>query len=208
VHDKAAELGADSARIRVLPHGVERTGAARDPASPLPERFVLYVGRLSEEKGVHALPALAMRIQPIPLLVAGGGPLEEWLRRRDAGNLRLLGHLAEDALAAVRERARVVIVPSLFPETFGYAVAEAQLDARAVVASRIGALGELIAHEVTGLLVPPGDGVALADATNRALADPAARAWGEAAQARAQTAFAPAAHAHGLVRIYEEAVRA
>lgn len=208
VRDKAAELGADAARLRVLPHGVERAAAAPARAIDLPERFVLYAGRLSEEKGVRALPALASSIRPIPLLVAGGGPLEDVLRRADAGNLRLLGHLAEDALAAVRERASVVVVPSLFPETFGYAVAEAQLEARPVVASRIGALGELVTHEVTGLLVPPGDAAALAEAVGRALADPAASGWGEAAQARARTAFAPAAHAHGLVRIYEEAVRA
>lgn len=208
VRDKAAELGADAARIRVLPHGVERTAAAPAPAGDLPGRFVLYAGRLSEEKGVRALPALASSIRPIPLLVAGGGPLEDWLRRADAGNLRLLGHLSEDALGAIRERASVVVVPSLFPETFGYAVAEAQLEARPVVASRIGALGELVTHETTGLLVPPGDAAALAGATARALADPAASGWGAAAQAHARTAFAPAAHAHGLVRIYEEATRA
>ena len=208
VRDKATDLGADAARIRVLPHGVERAVTATGPASALPERFVLYAGRLSEEKGVHALPAVANAIRPIPLLVAGGGPLAEWLGRRDDGNLNLLGHLAEDALAAVRERARVVLVPSRFPETFGYAVAEAQLDARAVVASHIGALSELITHEVTGLLVPPGDVPALVEATRRAFGDPAAKGWGEAAQRHAHTAFAPAVHAHGLVRIYEEAVRA
>jgi glycosyltransferase involved in cell wall biosynthesis len=208
VREKAAELGADAARIRVLPHGVERAVAVTGPASALPEHYVLYAGRLSEEKGVYGLPAVAKAIQPIPLLVAGGGPLAAWLNHRDDGNLKSLGHLAEDALAAVRERARVVLVPSLFPETFGYAVAEAQLDARAVVASHIGALSELVTHEVTGLLVPPGDVPALVEATQRALGDPAAKGWGEAAQRRALTAFAPAVHAHGLVRIYEEAVRA
>jgi glycosyltransferase involved in cell wall biosynthesis len=208
VREKAAELGADAARIRVLPHGVERAVAVTGPASALPEPYVLYAGRLSEEKGVYGLPAVAKAIQPIPLLVAGGGPLAAWLNHRDDGNLKSLGHLAEDALAAVRERARVVLVPSLFPETFGYAVAEAQLDARAVVASHIGALSELVTHEVTGLLVPPGDVPALVEATQRALGDPAAKGWGEAAQRRALTAFAPAVHAHGLVRIYEEAVRA
>jgi glycosyltransferase involved in cell wall biosynthesis len=208
VRAKAVELGADAARLRVLWHGVEPVATAPEPANALPERFVLYAGRLSEEKGVRVLPALAAAIQPVPLLVAGGGPLEEWLRHSPAGNLRLLGHLPEDALAAARERASVVIVPSLFPETFGYAVAEAQLDARAVVASRIGALAELVTHEVTGLLVPPGDAAALAVATKRALADPAAKGWGEAAQARARSAFAPAAHVQGLVHIYEEALRA
>jgi glycosyltransferase involved in cell wall biosynthesis len=208
VRAKVTELGADAARLRVLSHGVEPAAATPATTTALPERFALYAGRLSEEKGVRALPALALAIEPVPLLVAGGGPLEDELGRSAAGNLRLLGHLRDSALATVRARASVVIVPSLFPETFGYAVAEAQLDGRAVVASRIGALTELVTHEVTGLLVPPGDAAALAGATKRALSDAAARGWGEAAQARARSAFAPAAHVQGLVRLYEEAMRA
>lgn len=206
VHDKAAELGADSARVRVLPHGMEPAAVEPGAVPALPPRFVLFAGRLSEEKGVHALPELARGIAPVPLLIAGAGPLEPWLRAHATG-ATLLGHLSAGALAAVRSRSSVVVVPSLFPETFGYAVAEAQLDARAVVAANIGALAELVEPEVTGLLVPPRDAVALAAATRRALADPAAARWGEAAQARARERFAPAAHLRGLLHIYEEAMR-
>jgi len=108
----------------------------------------------------------------------------------------------------VRARAAAVVVPSLFPETFGYAVAEAQLDARPVIASRIGALTELVEHEVTGLLVPPGDDAALVAATRNALAEPErARRWGEAARERARAAFAPEVHTRGLVAVYEEALQ-
>ena len=230
VRDKAIELGADAARMRVLVHGVEalpvsepawvgsshmsRQAEPQPPASAapdLPERFALYAGRLSEEKGVRLLPALAREIAPVPLVVAGGGPLAAWLAEcpeaePGSGTLRLLGHLDAVTLAQVRARAAVVLVPSLFPETFGYAVAEAQMDARPVVASRIGALTELVEHEVTGLLVTPGDGVALAQATKRVLAGPAAARWGEAARARAQAAFAPDAHTRGLRALYEEAM--
>jgi glycosyltransferase involved in cell wall biosynthesis len=208
VRDKAAELGADAARIRVLAHGVERAEGAPRPDAPPTDRFALYAGRLSEEKGVLALAAVARAIAPVPLRVAGGGPLETWLRDRPVANLELLGHLEDEPLAALRERASVVLVPSLFPETFGYAVAEAQLDARVVVASRIGALGELVEHEATWLLVPPGDTSALVAAAQRALADPTAARWGEAARTRARAAFAPAAHVQGLLGIYEEAMRA
>jgi len=202
--DKAVSLGADAARVRLLPHGVERPEAAAAPAS-LPPRFVCFSGRLSEEKGVRLLPALARAIAPVPLLIAGGGPLEGWLREQAAPTMRLLGHLASAELAAVRSRAAVVLVPSQFPETFGYVVAEAQLEGRVVVASTIGALTESVEHESTGLLVPPGDPRALAEATRRALEDPAAQAWGEAARARATALFTPAAHVRGLVAVYEEA---
>ena len=208
VRDKAVELGADAARIRVLAHGVEQAGAAAGAhARGLPASYVLYAGRLSEEKGVRLLPLLARTIAPAPVVVAGGGPLAEWLAFAGDG-VRLLGHLEGAEFAGVRARAAVVVVPSLFPETFGYAVAEAQLDARAVVASRIGALTELVADGATGWLVPPGDGAALAAAVQRALADPAEAARrGEAARARATEAFSPAAHTRGLTAIYEEAIR-
>ena len=205
--DKAISLGADAARVRLLPHGVERPEAAPVP-KPLPPRFAFYAGRLSDEKGVRLLPALARAIAPVPLLVAGGGPLEGWLREQGAPTLRLFGHLATAELAAVRSRATAVLVPSRFPETFGYVVAEAQLEGRVVVASTIGALTELVEHEATGLLVPPGDPRALAEATRRALEDPAAARWGEAARARATALFTPATHARGLAALYEEALGA
>jgi len=204
VRDKVVTLGADAARIRLLAHGVEASPHAGPPADA-PERYVLYAGRLVEEKGVRALPAVARAIAPVPLVVAGTGPLEGWLRAQGVGSLRSLGHLEGATLAGWRSRAAVVLVPSLFPETFGYAVAEAQLDARVVVASDVGALPELIEHESSGLLVPRGDTPSLAAAVRRALAEPAAVAWGERARARAEARFAPGAHTQALVAVYDEA---
>jgi glycosyltransferase involved in cell wall biosynthesis len=97
-------------------------------------------------------------------------------------------------------------VPSLFYETYGYAVAEALLDARPVVASRIGALPELVEHERTGLLAAPGDGAEFAALTKRALDDAAAPRWGEAGRARVREAGDPRRHLEGLIAIYREAM--
>jgi glycosyltransferase involved in cell wall biosynthesis len=206
VREKVVHLGADPARVQVLLHGVEPAAtAATQPG--LPERFVLYAGRLSEEKGVRLLPALSRAIAPVPLFIAGGGPLEPWLRERTSATFRLLGHLASDVLAAVRSRATAVVVPSLFPETFGYAVAEAQLEGRVVVASRIGALEELVEQEVTGLLVTPGNETSLIAATRRVLMDRAAPGWGVAAREQAARTLSPATHTTGLVAAYEAAIR-
>jgi glycosyltransferase involved in cell wall biosynthesis len=203
----AMSLGARADAVRVLAHGVEAPAAAGPRPAELPERYVLFMARLSVEKGVHALPRIAARIAPVPLLVTGGGPLAGWLAAQRVPNLVMLGHVQLDRLDELRAHAAVVVSPSLFPEMFGYSVAEALLDARPVVASRIGALPELVEHEVTGLLAPPGDDAAFAEATRRALDDPAAARWGEAGRERVRRIGDVNAHVRGLLAIYEEARR-
>lgn len=206
VYDKARSFGLDDALLRVLSHGVEAPHGTPAPPAGTPERYVFFAGRLSAEKGVRLLPAIAKAVAPVPLLVAGEGPLAGWLHEQRVANVHLLGHLPDAALAALRARAAVVVAPSLFVEHFGYSVAEALLDARPVVAARIGALPELVEHEVTGLLCVPGDGAAFGAAVQRALADPAARAWGEAGCDRVRRVGDPRAHLEELLGIYREAL--
>ena len=133
--------------------------------------------------------------------------MEAWLRgqARSLPNLELRGHLEGPAFAAALESAAAIIVPSLFYETFCYAAAEALASARPVVASRIGAIPELVEHESTGLLAPPGDAHAFAEAVARAVADPAAAGWGRAGRDRVLALGAPADHVAGLTAIYREA---
>jgi len=213
VHDLARTFGVPEARLRLLHHGVE-AGAMPAPsaaASPsvtlpdLPERFALFAGRLALEKGVRLLPAAAAAIAPVPLLVAGEGPLGAWLDQQRVTNLRRLGHLDDAVIPAVRGRASAVLVPSLFYEHFGYSAAEALLDARPVVAAAIGALPELVTHESTGLLAEPDDAAGLGRALARALNDPAARGWAEAGRAHVRAIGDPGKHLERLLAIYAEA---
>jgi glycosyltransferase involved in cell wall biosynthesis len=210
VFDKALEWGLSPESLRVLQHGVEQATADRDEIA-IPDRpYVLFAGRLSVEKGVALLPALAAGLGTTPLLVAGDGPLRRKLEEaaRGATDLRVLGHLSDAALARLRAHAAVVVVPSLFYEHFCYAAAEALLDRRPVVASRIGAIPELIEHEVTGLLAPPGDAGALVAAVKRALEDPAAAAWGAAGEDRVRRVANPERHVDALLSIYRETMAA
>ena len=216
VMEKAVTHGVARETLRLLPHGVEAGGAPggapggtmRGATSPrVPDTpFVFFSGRLSVEKGVRLLPAIAMRLAPTPLLVAGDGPLAVWLEGQAAStpNLRLLGHVDDATLSTLRAAAAVVVVPSLFYEHFCYAVAEALLDRRPVVASAIGAIPELVEHEVTGLLVPPGDAHALAEAARRALTEPAAPGWARAGHDRVAAQGDPRRHLDDLVGIYRE----
>jgi glycosyltransferase involved in cell wall biosynthesis len=186
--------------------------SSRAGASASPDRFsspyVLFSGRLSVEKGVNLLPEIARAIQPTKLIVAGEGPLRANLETaaKDIPTLRVLGHLEDDELAAYRRQAAAVLVPSLFYEHFCYAVAEALLDERPVVAARIGAIPELIEHEVTGQLATPGDAPALANALRRAIDDAAAKRWAAHGAERVRRVADPAKHIEGLLAIYREAM--
>lgn len=216
VVEKAAEWGVPRASLRLLLHGVETQGhrdAASDagawPATlPRGGPFVLYAGRLSVEKGALLLPEIARRIPEIPLVVVGDGPPRAALEAAARGipSLRVLGYVSDATLSALRSGAGAVLVPSLFYEHFCYAAAEALADGRVVVASRIGAIPELVEHETTGLLATPGDAEAAAAALRRAISDPAAARWAEAGRERVRTVGDPARHLEGLLAIYREAM--
>ena len=225
VRDKAIEFGVAAPALRVLAHGVEPALPADEPREVTPAEepaleppriaadpspYVLFAGRLSIEKGVALLPAIARAIAPTRLVVAGEGPLGSMLAaaRHGIPTMSRVGHLDDADLAATRRSAAAVIVPSLFYEHFCYAAAEALLDERPVVAARIGAIPELIEHEVTGQLCVPGDANALAAALRRAIDDAAARRWASVGAERVRERSNPAKHLAGLTAIYREAIGA
>ena len=85
---------------------------------------------------------------------------------------------------------------------------EALAAAKPVIASDIGGLPEMVADEVEGLLVPPGDVTALGRAMRRLLDDAeSAVALGQAGREKARTVYAPDAHVAGLERTYAQAMR-
>jgi glycosyltransferase involved in cell wall biosynthesis len=101
-------------------------------------------------------------------------------------------------------RSMLALVPSMVAETFGIVALEAMLMGRPVIASRIGGLPDLVVNGATGLLVPPGDAMALRQAIQRLLADAALRErLGRAGRARARL-FTASAVLPRLEAIYRE----
>jgi len=159
--DAARKLGARD--VRVIGSGVELPTSVGEEAKP-PE--VLYAGRLSREKGI--LDLLAAADNGMKLTIAGDGPLREQVPGA-------LGFVPHEELGPLYDRAAVVAVPS-HREGFGVVCAEAMAHGRPVVAGAVGGLLDLVVHEQTGLLVPPGDIGALRTALNRLLGDEEFRA--------------------------------
>jgi glycosyltransferase involved in cell wall biosynthesis len=186
----ARELGARE--VRVIPSGVEIPEVVVDPDEP---PHVLYVGRLSEEKGVLELLEASAGI---PCVVVGDGPLRE--RVPDA-----VGFVPPAQLGAYYGRAAVVVCPSR-REGYGVAAREAMAHGRPVVATAVGGLLDAVEDGVTGLLVRPRDPVALRAALERLLADPELRRrLGGAARERAGR-FSWTAATEATIAAYRDAL--
>ena len=153
--EDAQALGARE--VRVVPSGVHLPSSVGEPAEP---PHVLYVGRLSEEKGVTEL---LQATRDIPRVIVGDGPLRD--RVPDA-----VGFVPPRDLGPYYERSAVVACPS-HREGYGVVAREAMAYGRPVVAAAVGGLVDAVDDGVTGLLVPPRDPAALRAALEMLLAD-------------------------------------
>ena len=185
--DDARALGARD--VRVIPSGVYMPDSVGAPEEP---PHVLYVGRLSDEKGIRELAEAAAAL---PLVVVGDGPLHALLPQT-------VGFIPHDEVGAYYERASIVVVPSR-REGYGVAAHEAMAYGRPVVATAVGGMLDAIEDGVTGLLVPPRDPAALRAALERLLADEGLRtSLGSAAREQARTSFMWGRATEAMVSIY------
>ena len=205
VKKKFAEWGRNVFRFEVLPHFIDATRYQPEYA---PGAEIAYVGRLSEEKGIGVLIAAMEKIPDIRLKVIGEGPMEKQLKDfcelAELKNVRFLGKLRHADTMDEIGRSRFVVVPSLFYEPFGYLPIEAACMGKTVIASRVGGLPEIVKDNETGVLVPPGDAKALAEAISKLAADePSIRAYGRAAREAVESRFRPEDYYNKLMEIYE-----
>lgn len=186
-------------RVTVIPNFLEP-----DPGVAGGHRGgIVYVGRLSVEKGINPMLAAA-KTAPGVLRVAGTGPLHPLVERAAAeGDVTALGPLSGDAVSGELGSAVALIVPSLWFEGFPMVVLEAYALGTPVIASRIGSLAEIVEDGITGLLVEPNDPDALAQAMRWAIAHPARmRDLGAAARERYEGGYRGARHLELLLEAY------
>jgi len=171
---------------------------------------LLFVGRLTAQKGVeHLLRAVAAMKTRTELDVVGDGTNRETLERFAAElgiseRIRWLGQLSQNELPRLYQRATAVIVPSV-DEGLGLVAVEALLCETPVVAFDSGGLRDVIQHEKTGLLVPPGDHAALAKAIDDLLArNGRGTDLGRAGRLYALSTFAPESAARRYRGIYRK----
>jgi glycosyltransferase involved in cell wall biosynthesis len=176
--DLLARFDLDERRVHVVPHQVFAYDAAPAPAAP--ERpCVLFFGALRPNKGIDVLlQAMAGLSDEITVRVAGRGEprIEEQLRRAAAADPRL--HVEIDHVPIARKvelfrQASVVVLPYTSFASQSGVLHDAYAQGRSVIVTDVGALGETVREDATGLVVPPGDAAALREAIELLLSDPA-----------------------------------
>ena len=173
--DLHVQMGIPAERINVLPHFYEV-----DPARFIGEvgRDVLFVGRLSKEKGVEQLLDAWKRTErgEAKLLLAGDGPekaaLENKIAAEKISGVEFLGFVAKEDQAAMWKRAAFSVVPSIWQEPLGLVVFEAWERGRSVVVSDAGGLADSVEGGVDGFKVPMRDAEAWAVAMGKLLREP------------------------------------
>jgi glycosyltransferase involved in cell wall biosynthesis len=213
--DVAAEFDGFGASLRLIPHGVD---LSRFTPAPLPDPVplrLLAVGRFVDKKGFEVLiDALAGLNASWTLCVVGDGRGRERLERAVAAHgladkVSFIGHLTHEALPRAYAAAHAVVVPSITDASgdrdgLPNVVLEAMASARAVIASEIAAIPSAVGPNETGILVPPGDALALRGALHRIAADHALRRrLGLAGRALVERRFALTSCTARLLRCLE-----
>jgi alpha-maltose-1-phosphate synthase len=215
----------ERSRVTVIYNGIDTTEYKPDPGTDVLERYgvdpsqpsVVFVGRITRQKGVAQLLDAALRFDPnAQLVLCAGAPdtpeiaaeIEAKVDRVQAerGNVIWLRQmLPKPEVIQLLSHATVFVCPSIY-EPLGIVNLEAMACEAAVVASAVGGIPEVVEDGVTGYLVPLGDAFPdrFAARVNELVADPErARRMGEAGRARAVDRFSWSAVAAETVALYE-----
>jgi alpha-maltose-1-phosphate synthase len=219
------EIAAD--RVLVIRNGIDTVEYAPDPDTSVlvkhgidPTRpYVIFVGRITRQKGVPVLLRAAAALDPAAQLVLCAGAadtpalaeevssLVAGLQATRSGVIWIPEMLPKPSVIQLLTHALMFVCPSVY-EPLGIVNLEAMACSTAVVASRVGGIPEVVAEGATGLLVPPDDPAALADAMNALLRNPGrADAMGRAGRLRAVDEFSWDAVAVQTAALYAEVAR-
>jgi len=212
-----ADRGLPIGRLQVVRNGVDTDLFRPAENWPADGGYILFVGRLVEQKGVEyllrAYSYVRDKFPDVRLKIVGDGEFKDWLERLCenlmlSSHIEFLGWLQNDELPPLYKDARLVVVPSVF-EPFGMVALEAFGCKRPVVASRVGGLKEIVQNNSSGFLAEPKDHLDLAQWLMTLLADSGMQhKMGEAGLARiSQEGYTWPAVAEQFIELYEEMKR-
>lgn len=174
--------------------------------------YALFIGRVSPEKGAHTLLRAWRQLPKTHVLrMVGDGPsrkrLESEAKVDGLSNVEFMGRLPHEQAIDVIKGARFVIFPSELYETFGLGIAEAFACGVPAIASRLGAMQEIVQEGHTGFLFQPGDSDDLARTVARAWSEPEhTRRLGVQARSEYEMKYTAAVNYRQLFEIYQQVI--
>jgi glycosyltransferase involved in cell wall biosynthesis len=205
----AAMAGIEPRRVAYVPNFLTDAELCSRPAEGPREPAFLYAGRLEATKGVRQLLDAFARVEgPAALRVAGAGLLEGEVRAAAARDPRIahLGRIDRAEVLRELERARAVVLPSIWEDNGPLAILEAQARGAALVVSDRGGPPEFVRDGESGLVVPAEDVGALAGALQRLADDPElACRFGERGRRDVEAEHTAGRHYERLLSVYSQA---
>lgn len=176
----------------------------------IPERYVVFYGRIGEEKGIRIIMKMWDEIRNIPLVVMGGGPLEEevkkWAEKND--NVYFLGYTEHNKCLSIVKGGAFVIFPSIWYEGCSMVEIEAESLEKALIATNLGFSVEAIVDGVNGYKVPLGDVNEFISKTEQLWENSElCRRMGQNARADYERKYMPEDNYRQLKEIYEKVLR-
>ncbi len=205
--DKFVQGGIPEGRIMVKPNFVDPDPG---PGAHLGE-YVLFVGRLSPEKGIDTLLQAWQRLAHIPLRMVGDGSLQERVRAAAGSNANILylGRIDRASLIDQVKAAQLLVFPSETYEGFPMTMVEAFASGLPVVASNLGSTGEIVDEMKTGIHFSPGDARDLAEKVQWGWDHrPEIQAMGRSARREFEEKYTAENNYRMLMNIYGRAIEA
>lgn len=176
----------------------------------IPERYVIYYGRIGEEKGIRILMKVWDKLSNIPLVVMGGGPLEEefktWSDRHD--NVYFLGYTQHDKCLSIVKGGEFVVFPSIWYEGCSMVEIETESLGKALIATDLGFSVEAIENGVNGYKVPLGDVDGFVEAIKKLWEESEqCKKMGERARADYEAKYLPEDNYKQLMQIYNTTLK-
>ena len=206
------DAGFDENKIFIKPNFIVDTFQTVSSEKYVKDDYVVFIGRLGEEKGVETLIHAWKDLKDVPLKIVGDGPdadkFKALAQKMKINNIDFLGYRPYDECMKILNAAKFLVMPSICYETFGLTIVEAFSHCKPVIASDLGAMADIVKNGETGLLFKPKDADDLAEKVRWLWNNhEECRKMGLNARREYEAKYTPERNYEMLMDIYEEVLK-
>jgi glycosyltransferase involved in cell wall biosynthesis len=198
----SSSLQIDENKLIVKPNFIEDPGSGTWPR----EDYFVFVGRISEEKGIHILLEAFANLPAQKIFIIGDGPQKQLLQQQylSHSNISFEGSLDKPAVLSILQKSKALIFPSIWYEGLPFTIVEAFATGTPVIASKLGAMTDLVTHGYNGFHFTAGSVKALQEAIESF--DSSEQLYLNARETYINK-YHPDIHYSSILKIYKEAGR-